>query len=797
MRYLSFLIFLALASNSFAQNARLKVWTDPISESLLDQLGIEKDHGIHKKGVFFISDFTATEREQMKAAGINFGVLIDDVSNFYALRNAVVQASRSSRANCFENEGDTVQTPNGFELGSMGGFYTYEEFLSHLDSMAAQFPNLITIRQPIDTFLSHEQRPIYWVKISDNPQINETEPEVLYTAIHHAREPESLTQLIFYMYYLLENYGANDEVTHLIDNTEMYFIPMINPDGYVYNQTTDPNGGGLWRKNRKQNSNGTIGVDLNRNYGFNWGFDNVGSSNSPASETYRGSAPFSEPETKAVKWFCEQNEFDLALNYHAFGNYLIYPWGYVASPLSPDSNLFFAYGSALTAQNNYSAGTGFQTVGYTTNGDSDDWMYGEQTAKPKVLAMTPEVGGSGDGFWPAMTRIEPIAQENLQPNLMLSHFAGNYLVAAENGPVALPNLSGQLTINVTRLGLRFDQQHEVNLIPVSGNIISTTQSMILSAIDLGETQQVQLNYQLDPNTLIGSEVSFDLECVIGSYSYKTRVSKIYGSSLQPIASTDEITEFNITGNWNTTSEDFTTAPISFTDSPNDNYGNSTLGQIEYRRILDLRNATQAYLSFDAQWEIEAGWDYAQVMISEASENNYQPACALYSKEGSEYQDEGQPVWDGVQLNWVKEQVDLSDYLGQRVKVKFLLRSDAFVNFDGFYFDDLELNLLLEPTYNGSVDTGYWDTLGTVGFYERWNQENVWSIFPNPTSGLLNIKSQTNQQAEVIIRDMLGTIVFTQGVGASNTLDLGSLRNGMYLIEIRTEDYLEVQEFVKL
>jgi carboxypeptidase T len=796
MRYLSCLIFVAIAFGSFAQNARLKVWTDPITKSLLDQIGVEKDHGVHKNGVFFISDFTANERTEMKAAGIDFEVLIDDVTDFYAKRNTFVDVDRSSRTNCFENQGDSVQTPDGFGLGSMGGFYTYEEFLAHLDTMASRFPNLITIRQPIDTFLSHEQRPIYWVKISDNPQTNEAEPEVLYTAIHHAREPESLTQLIFYMYYLLENYGTNDEVTHLVDNTEMFFVPMINPDGYVHNQTTDPNGGGLWRKNRKQNSNGTMGVDLNRNYGFKWGYDNTGSSNSPASETYRGAAPFSEPETQAVKWFCEQNEFDLALNYHAFGNYLIYPWGYIASPLSPDSNLFFAYGAELTAQNNYSAGTGFQTVGYTTNGDSDDWMYGEQIEKPKVLAMTPEVGGSGDGFWPAISRIEPIAQENVKPNLLLSHFAGNYLVASENGPVALPSLSGQLTIEATRLGLRFDQQHEVKLIPVSGNITSTTQSNVLNTIDLGETQQLQLAYQLDPNTAIGSEVLFDLECVMGSYSYKTRISKIYGSDLQPIASPSDIGEFNVTGSWNTTTEDFTTAPVSFTDSPNDNYANSNFGEIEYKRILDLRNATQAYLSFDAQWEIESGWDYAQVLISEASENNYVPACALYSKQGSEYQDEGQPVWDGVQLNWIKEQVDLSDYLGQRVKVKFIMLSDAFVNFDGFYFDDLELNLLLDPTYTGAVDTGYWDTLGTVGFDESAIQEKGWSIFPNPTTGLLNVKSQTRQQADVIVRNMMGAIVFSQTIQTSGALNLSMLSSGMYVVEIKSEDRIEVHEFVK-
>ena len=83
-------------------------------------------------------------------------------------------------------------------------------------------------------------------KISDNPNQDENEPEILYDAVHHAREPNSLSQLIFYMYYLLENYGLNDEVTYLVNETEMYFVPCINPDGYIYNQINDPNGGGMW-----------------------------------------------------------------------------------------------------------------------------------------------------------------------------------------------------------------------------------------------------------------------------------------------------------------------------------------------------------------------------------------------------------------------------------------------------------------------------------------------------------------------------------------------------------------------
>ena len=112
------------------------------------------------------------------------------------------------------------------------------------------FPTLISQKFSVGTTI--EGRPIYMVKISDNPTVSENEPQVLYTALHHAREPESMEQMIFFMFYLLENYGTDPEATYLVNNREMYFIPVINPDGYQYNYSTNPGGGGMWRKKQTQ-----------------------------------------------------------------------------------------------------------------------------------------------------------------------------------------------------------------------------------------------------------------------------------------------------------------------------------------------------------------------------------------------------------------------------------------------------------------------------------------------------------------------------------------------------------------
>src|SRR5258705_319958 len=126
------------------------------------------------------------------------------------------------------------------------------------------------------------------------------EVHVIVDALHHAREPESMQATIWTMLALLERYGTDPLSTYLVNEREIWFVPCVNPDGYVYNESTNPGGGGLWRKNRRANAGGTTGVDLNRNYAFQWGFDNSGSSPTPTDETYRGTAAASEPEVGAL-----------------------------------------------------------------------------------------------------------------------------------------------------------------------------------------------------------------------------------------------------------------------------------------------------------------------------------------------------------------------------------------------------------------------------------------------------------------------------------------------------------------
>jgi hypothetical protein len=223
------------------------------------------------------------------------------------------------------------------------------------------------------------------------------------------------------MDYLVSYYGIDTAVTNLVNSRELWFVPCVNPDGYYQNEVSNPAGGGMWRKNKRNNGDGTFGVDLNRNYGYKWGWDNSGSSPVTSNETYRGTSAFSEPETQHMRDFIVSKNFDITLYYHSYSNLILWPWGYITS-YTPDEDIFVQMGDSIKAFNSYAPGPGWTL--YLVNGDSDDWGYGEQGTKNKNFALTIEVGNNSDGFWPPLSRIPQLVSENLGGNLFLAREAG-------------------------------------------------------------------------------------------------------------------------------------------------------------------------------------------------------------------------------------------------------------------------------------------------------------------------------------------------------------------------------------
>jgi len=346
---------------------------------------------------------------------------------------------------------------------TFGEYYTYAEMVEELETVSAAYPALTHLTSIGQTW---QGRDIWALKVSDNAGVTEPEPRVLISGAHHAREPIGCSIAIDYLYWLLGNYNTNDTATTIVNNAETWFVPVVNPDGYVFNETYDDPWGYGWRKNCRDNNNsGQMepdydGVDLNRNYGYMWGYNNAGSSPDPTSEVYRGPEAFSEPETQSMRELCDSCEFVYAMNYHSYGDILLVPWAYIDAWVpSPDSEEYYAMAESMTTHigvpNNYIFGTGMGTLGYEVNGSSDDWMYGEQTEKPKCIAFSPEVGSS---FWQAATDTNIIVHQcnDTRPMNIFLGLRAAQLGIEETKALTVRNLSVWPNPVYGRAMLRFD-----------------------------------------------------------------------------------------------------------------------------------------------------------------------------------------------------------------------------------------------------------------------------------------------------------------------------------------------------
>jgi len=671
------------------KSSKVRVLLNGQSIEKVGALGLEIFNEEFKKDVSFLGIYNQQELELLKQSGFEYEVVISDVSEYYIERNKGLDLESVKQSLRIHTAAKDYVTPENFSLGSMAGYHTYAEILTELDQMRTLFPNLISQKTSIGLFQSIQGRPVHFVRISNNPDVMQEKPKVLYTALMHAREPAGLQQMLYQMWYLLENYASDTEIQYLIDNVEMYFIPCLNPDGYVYNQTTNPTGGGMHRKNMRVNSDNSIGVDLNRNFGYMWGYDNSGSSGTPSSMTYRGTAAFSEPENQALKHFCETIPFKLALNNHTYSDLLIYPWGYT-NQLTPDGDVFVRFAQLLTEENNYIYGTCYQTLNYYVNGGSDDWMYGEQTTKDKIFAFTPEAGSPSDGFWPAVNRIEEICAGHTGMNMNLARLALKYARLKPQLPKFISSKQGHIPFTIECLGLDVPASFSVSIEPLSSNLIQIGDAKLFNNMTHLQLQLDSISYTLHPGTASGSQVSFVIKLSNGDFTWNDTIHKVYGQVEYVINDPCNTMENWTSSTWNITTQSYYSAPASITDSPSGQYANNANTHITTTQTVDLSNCNMAFAEFYAKWDIETGWDYVQFMASTNNGQTWIPLSGNYTVAGGSNQAVGQPLYHGVQSTWVKEEVSLDDFIGQQILLRFKLISDGYITKDGFYYDDFKV-----------------------------------------------------------------------------------------------------------
>jgi carboxypeptidase T len=759
---LLFVGFTIVVGAQSAKYSRVKIYTDAEGLGKLAQLGVTVDHGESKKDIYFMSDFSAEEIVIMKNNGFTYEIIIDDVQKYYVEQNKKgTDNLKNVGCSTAANNELTPNVPVNFNLGTMGGFLTYAQYLAEIDEMVALYPNLISPKATISTFTTFENRPIYWMRLSDNPNADEAEPEVLYSALHHAREPMSLGATVFYMWYLLENYATNLEVKYLVDNTEMYFVPVVNPDGYVYNGTTNPTGGGMWRKNRRNNGDGTYGVDLNRNYSYGW--NTTGVSPTTSGDTWPGTAAFSEPETQAMRWFCNNRNFEFAFNAHTFDASILYPIGTTEAEFAVDDSYFNLFTSHMVEYNGY---VNMKSSGlYPASGDSDDYMYKEDLAnKPKIFAMTPEI--SDDGFWPATTEINGIGQEMVFSNKILAHLAHKYLDVKETDPLTIVSTSGNFNHVATRLGLE-DGVVTVSIAPLIN--IQSVGAPIAYNIALEQVVNSTISYVLDPAITLGSIVKYVLITDNGSWVRRDTIVKNYGQPTVQITENGESIT-NWTGTWVTTNATFYSPSKCITESPAGNYANNATKTITYNPVIDLSSASNAKVTFYTKFDIENNFDFVQFQVSTDNGTSWNGQCGLFTNSGvsgnGSIQPAGQPVYDGAQAAWVQEEISLSQYLGQTIKVRFLFKSDGGATADGFFFDDFKVY------FNSNVSL---------------EEVTLIKTHPNPANDEVTIATnQAVKEGVMTITDMNGKIVKTHVItGEVNqvTFNVKDLPQGVYTINL--------------
>ncbi|HEV2785196.1 MAG TPA: M14 family metallopeptidase [Solirubrobacteraceae bacterium] len=306
--------------------------------------------------------------------------------------------------------------------GADAAYHNYAEMTSETAAIAAAYPSIVS-RQSIGATYEGS-RQIWALKISDNVATDEAEPEVLFTHNQHAREHLTVEMAMYLLNELTSKYGTDSRVTSLINTREIWIVPSINPDGAEYDVAAGTYRS--WRKNRQPNAGSTyVGTDLNRNWAWQWGCCG-GSSGTFSSETYRGAAPFSAPETAVVRDFVNSRvvggvqQIKTAIDFHTYSELVLWPYGYTtantaAGLTADDEAALRTLGINMASTNGYTPEQASDL--YIADGTIDDWLWGQHRIFGYTFEMYPKT--SSPGFYPADEVIPAQTSRNREAVLRL------------------------------------------------------------------------------------------------------------------------------------------------------------------------------------------------------------------------------------------------------------------------------------------------------------------------------------------------------------------------------------------
>lgn len=654
------------------------------------------------------------EEEELKALrenGIPYEIVIEDLASYYASRI----------------EGD----------GVFGNYHSHDEALAILDSLHERFPEIMSERValPNNDFenLTWNGNTVWAFKISDNVGEDEDEPEVLYTGLHHAREPIGVNITVEWARRLCEGYGTDPLLTYFVDSREIWIVPMVNPDGYLRNEETNPEGGGMYRKNLRP----PAGVDINRNYPYQWGYDDVGSSPDVFSETYRGPAAGSEPETQCIMNLCLAHDFVTCVNFHSFSNLFFYPWGYFAQQCA-DSSVFFDWGEAATRDCHYMVSPGASGL-YLLNGSAEDWMYGETSGRNKTFAVTVEVG---EQFWQESEIANHLAETekvllaaakaaSVYPELEDLSFSdgGDGVISAGeevNLTLHLQNLSvrdssGDLSIKLETA----DPRAEI----VTGSVTIPTLAPRQRGANASNPLQIKLSDAVQPDSAIPLSVTI----TTATEEFRYDAALPVGEKLFLLDDDfDNPPGAAWLGDWKRTDEHAHSGTYSMTDSPYSSYPDDQASYLESPK-MNLSDKVTAELCFWHRHSIQQfptnseGQDWGTLEASYLGSDGW-ITLKRYS---------------GIEPDWQEETLSLDRFCGvQDFKVRWGMISDGSLHLDGWYIDDAALT-----AFKGAVSTG--------GLHELVDIRPVAGVVEMITTGPLNFAGPAGLAVKITMFDESG------------------------------------------
>jgi Zinc carboxypeptidase len=388
------------------------------ARSRLAALGLDVAEGGDERGVDVVLH-GAEDAATLVRAGLSWTVKTADLRR-QAAANAVADARTASRVRTRAGAGAATRAvvPSGRTT-----YRHLADYEAELKALAAAHPGLvklITLPHP-----SLEGRPVLGVEIARDVHVDNGQPVFLQLGVHHAREWPSGEHALEWAYDLVDGYGRDPEITRLVDATRNIVVPIVNPDGFNLSREwpvdlgtllagvqlpaqingllpiQDPlytaallgdagispaPGTGFTYKRRncrvrdgqipaagecESLANRRLGVDLNRNYGGFWG--GLGAGFDIEDDTYRGAAPFSEPEVQNVRELISANQVTTLITNHTFANLVLRAPGVAAVGTTPDEALYKQLGDAMAAVNGYTSEHGYEL--YDTSGTTEDWSY--------------------------------------------------------------------------------------------------------------------------------------------------------------------------------------------------------------------------------------------------------------------------------------------------------------------------------------------------------------------------------------------------------------------------------------